>query len=131
VQWWPTAGPRMLVRRPAVRCGARQRGRRMAAGLALAAASAAAVVALGLLARLAEPAPAASVAPPSALVAVRPVTPVVVTAEPGETVWEVASRVAPELSGPGRAALAERIVADNALTSVRLAPGQVLRVAVG
>jgi hypothetical protein len=56
---------------------------------------------------------------------------VVVTAEPGETVWDVASRVAPELSGPQRAALAERIVIDNALGSARPAPGQVLRVAVG
>ena len=51
--------------------------------------------------------------------------------QPGETVWEVASRVAPELSGPRRAALAERIVVDNALASVRLRPGQVLRVAAG
>ncbi len=38
---------------------------------------------------------------------------------------------APGLSGPQRAALAERIVTDNALTSARLQPGQVLRVAGG
>jgi hypothetical protein len=102
-----------------------------AAGFALVLASAAAVVALGLLARVAEPegVSAGHLAPTAA--GVRAPAPVVVTAEPGETVWEVASRVAPELSGPRRAALAERIVADNALASVRLRPGQVLRVAAG
>jgi Tfp pilus assembly protein FimV len=51
-----------------------------------------------------------------------------VTAAPGETVWEVADRIAPELSGAERAAFAERIVTENRLTSVRLQPGQVLRV---
>jgi Tfp pilus assembly protein FimV len=86
-------------------------------------------VVLGLLARLAEPAPTTASAPAHAAV-VSP-APVVVTAEAGETVWDVADRVAPGLSGPRRAALAERIVADNELASVRLRPGQVLRVAVG
>ena len=112
---------------------ARYRVRRAVAGLALVAASAAAVVALGLLARLAEPAAAPVPAP-----AMQPVrrsgrrpAPVVVTAESGETVWDVADRVAPGLSGPRRAALAERIAVDNALSSVRLRPGQVLRVAAG
>ena len=61
----------------------------------------------------------------------RPPAPVVVTAEPGETVWDVAARVAPGRPGAEVAAVAERIVADNALASVRLEPGQVLRVAGG
>jgi hypothetical protein len=47
------------------------------------------------------------------------------------TVWDVAQRVAPGATGPEQAELAERIVADNALTSVRVRPGQVLRVALG
>jgi Tfp pilus assembly protein FimV len=78
-------------------------------------------VALGLLARVAEPAPTS----------VRPPAPVVVTVEPGETVWDVAARVAPGRPGAEVAAVAERIVADNSLDSVRLEPGQVLRVAGG
>ncbi len=45
--------------------------------------------------------------------------------------WEVAERVAPASSGPELAAVAERIVTDNSLTSVRLHPGQVLRVTGG
>jgi len=51
--------------------------------------------------------------------------------ERGETVWDVVRRVAPGRSGPEVAALAERIVADNALASGRPWPGQVLRVATG
>ena len=93
--------------------------RRVVAGIALVAASAAVVVALGLLARVAEPTPTP----------VRPPAPVVVTAEPGETVWDVAARIAPGRPGAEVAAVAERIVADNALGSVRLEPGHVLRVA--
>jgi hypothetical protein len=116
------SGPRLLVRgavgvRGPARPGSRLR--RVVAGLALVAASAAVVVALGLLARVAEPAPTP----------VRPPAPVVVIAEPGETVWDVAARVAPGRPGAEVAAVAERIVADNALGSVRLEPGQVLRVA--
>lgn len=139
------AGLRLLARRPgaaAVRCGVRHRLRRVVAGAALVAASAAAVVALGLLVRLVEPvSPAAvsgvsmsgvSMSGGSAVSgAVRPVAPVPVTAEPGETVWEVVDRVAPGLSGADRAALAGRIVADNALGSARPQPGQVLRVPAG
>jgi len=116
--------PRLLVRGAgSVRGRARpgSRLRRVVAGIALVAASAAVVVALGLLARVAEPAST----PP------RPPAPVVVTAEPGETVWDVAARVAPGRPGAEVAAVAERIVADNALGSVRLEPGQVLRVAGG
>ena len=93
----------------------------MVAGVALVTASAAVVVALGLLARVVEPAPAP----------VRPPAPVVVTVQPGETVWDVAARVAPGRPGAEVAAAAERIVADNALGSMRLEPGQVLRVAGG
>ena len=131
--WWDArTGLRLLARRSGAapaRCAARYRVRRAVAAVALVAAAAAAVVVLGLLARLAEPAPA-TVSAPAAAAVVSP-APVVVTAESGETVWDVADRVAPGLSGPRRAALAERIAVDNDLASVRLRPGQVLRVAVG
>jgi len=118
------SGPRLLVRGAVGVPGRARPGtrlRRVVAGIALVAASAAVVVALGLLARVAEP----------ASMPVRPPAPVVVTAEPGETVWDVAARVAPGRPGAEVAAVAERIVADNALGSVRLEPGQVLRVAEG
>jgi hypothetical protein len=52
-------------------------------------------------------------------------------ADPGSTVWDVARQVAPAASGPELAALAERIVVDNGLSSVRVSPGQQLRVTVG
>ena len=55
----------------------------------------------------------------------------VVTAEPGETVWDVAARIAPGRPGSEVAAVAERIVVENDLRSARLEPGQVLRVAGG
>ena len=118
------SGPRLLVRGAVGVPGRARPGtrlRRVVAGIALVAASAAVVVALGLLARVAVP----------ASTPVRPPAPVVVTAEPGETVWDVAARVAPGRPGAEVAAVAERIVADNALGSVRLEPGQVLRVAAG
>lgn len=137
-------GPRLLVRGTAAPYGrswATTPLRRVVAGLGLVAASAAVVVALGLLARVAEPAVAPAPAGPSTpAVAAAPVVvtapdvvaaPVVVTAEPGETVWDVAARVAPGRPGAEVAAVAERIVADNALRSMRLEPGQVLRVAGG
>lgn len=47
------------------------------------------------------------------------------------TVWEVAERVAPAASGSQVAAVAQRLVADNGLSSVRVHPGQVLRVTAG
>lgn len=47
------------------------------------------------------------------------------------TVWDVAQRVAPGAPGPQQAELAERIVTDNGLTSVRVHPGQVLRISLG
>lgn len=130
-RWAGPSGPRVLIRRSVVRGGARYRLRRLVAELVLVLASAAVVVALGLLARAAEPqAPAGAGSVPAAARMGAP-APVVVTVQPGETVWEVASRVAPELSGPRRAALAERIVADNDLASVRPRAGQVLRVTAG
>ena len=55
---------------------------------------------------------------------------VAVTVTTAGTVWDVADRVAPGASGPERAALVDRIVAANALTSMRVAPGTVLRVPV-
>jgi hypothetical protein len=93
---------------------------RAVSGIAVVAASAAVVVALGLLVRVAEPAPVPAQAPAP-----------VVTAALGETVWDVAARVAPGRPGPEVAAVAERIVVENDLRSVRLEPGQVLRVAGG
>ena len=109
------SGPRLLVRRTVGvpgRARPRTRLRRVVAGIALVAAAAA-------VARVAEPTPTP----------VRPPAPVVVTAESGETVWDVAARIAPGRPGAEVAAVAERIVADNALGSVRLEPGHVLRVA--
>jgi Tfp pilus assembly protein FimV len=114
-------GSRLLIRRPvAVHRGPRYRLRRAVAGLAVVVASAAAVVALGLLARAAG---SDAVAPTPA--------PTVVTSAPGDTVWEVAARLAPGRPGPEVAALAERLVTENGLTSARLRPGQVLRVTSG
>jgi hypothetical protein len=130
--WMPAADRWASSRRSgpcAVRRAGRRRLRRVVAGVTLVVVSAAAVVALGLLARVAEP-PAAAVSP-APLSVVRPPAPVVVTVEPGETVWEVADRVAPGSSGSARAELAERIVADNGLGSGRPEPGRVLRVAAG
>ncbi len=51
----------------------------------------------------------------------------VTIAAPG-TVWDVVDGVAPGASGPQRVALVDRIVAANSLTSLRVWPGQVLRV---
>jgi hypothetical protein len=128
-RWDARTGLRILARRSGA-VPSRYRVRRAVACVALVVASAAAVVALGLLARSAGPA----VAPVPAAVSVAAAggaAPVAVTAAAGETVWDVADRVAPGLSGPRRAALAERIAVDNALSSVRLRAGQVLRVATG
>jgi hypothetical protein len=136
-RWDGRPGLRLLERRSGAapaRCAARYRVRRAVAGVTLLAV-AAAVVVLGILVRPAEPASAPAVSGATvageASGAARAPAAVVVTAEPGETVWEVADRVAPGLSGPRRAALAERIVVDNALPSARVRPGQVLRVATG
>jgi hypothetical protein len=117
-------GLRLLTRRPvAVHRGARYRVRRAVAGLAVVVASAAAVVALGLLARAAGSDAVGPTPVPSA--------PTMVTTAPGDTVWEVAARLAPGRPGPELAALAERLVVENHLTSARLRPGQVLQVTPG
>ena len=120
--------PRVLVREPVVdmRREGRYQLRRVVAGLAVMAASATAVIALGLLAQIAGQSlePAADAPRP-------PASSILVTAQPGETVWEVAARVAPGRSGPEVAALAERIAVENALSSARLGSGQVLRVPAG
>ena len=132
-RWDARTGLRLLGRGPGAapaRCAGRYRVRRAVAAVAVAAAAAATVVVLGLLAGLVEQPSAPVPAAMSEAVAPAP-APVVVTAEAGETVWDVADRVRPGLPGPRRAALAERIVVDNALPSARLEPGQVLRVAAG
>jgi hypothetical protein len=118
------SGPRVLVRRPVAEPLSR-RGLRVLAGLAATAATAAVVLGLGLLAGAASEGRggAGSGAP------ARPVA--TVTVEEEGTVWEVAERVAPASTGPELAAMAERIVTDNSLTTVRLHPGQVLRVTGG
>jgi hypothetical protein len=120
--------PRVLVREPVVdmRRGGRYRLRRVVAGLAVMAASATAVIALGLLAQIAGQSVESAADAPRA-----PASSILVTAQPGETVWEVAARVAPDRSGPEVAALAERIAGENALSSARLGSGQVLRVPAG
>ena len=53
---------------------------------------------------------------------------VTVTVDAPGTVWDVAEGVAPGASGPERAAMVDRIVAANALGSVIVRPGEVLRV---
>jgi hypothetical protein len=88
-----------------------------AVGVALA--SALVVIGLGLLAEAAQAAGTAESAASGAQV---------VAAEPGETVWELARRVAPSAAGPELAALTQRIVEANSLGSVRLQPGQLVQV---
>jgi hypothetical protein len=95
------------------------RARRMLATVGVALVSALVVIGLGLLAEAAQAARAAgSVAS----------GPLVVVAEPGETAWELARRVAPSAAGPELAALTERIVEANSLGSVRLQAGQLVQV---
>lgn len=116
-------GPRLLVSRPHPPVARRgDRVRRLLAGLALVLAAAAAVVGLGRVADLAAQSRAAET-PAAAHVAEVTVT----VAAPG-TVWDVADGVAPGASGPQRAAMVDRIVAANSLTSLRVRPGEVLRV---
>ncbi len=124
----PAPAPRTLARRPrvvprsAVVLG---RVRRALAGLAVTIAAGAVVVGLGLLADTA----AASRAGEEAARAPQGPTVVIVGVE--RTPWDVAQRVAPGVSGPELAALAEQIVTDNSLGPVPLHPGQVLRVTSG
>ncbi|HEX3259570.1 MAG TPA: hypothetical protein VHS35_13700 [Pseudonocardia sp.] len=131
-----SAGPRLLVTRPgrpAPRRG--DRVRRFLAGLALVLVAAAVVVGLGRIADVAAQSRAAEAPTVSQADQVGQVTvgrvgvgEVTVTVTTEATVWDVADRVAPGASGPERAALVDRIVAANALTSLRVAPGTVLRV---
>jgi len=151
----PSAGPRLLVSRPGIPAPRRgDRLRRLLAGLALVLVAAAVVVGLGRIADVAAQSRAAE-APAAGHVdqvghsgqvghasrggQVDEVGQVTVGRVRGEvtatvttagTVWDVADRVAPGASGPERAALVDRIVAANALTSMRVAPGTVLRVPV-
>ncbi len=101
--------------------------RRLVGGVAVGVLAAAVVVALGLLADAVGAARDGGPAAPVPAVGVDGT----VTAGGGETVWDVARRVAPSGSGPEITAVAERIVTGNSLTSVQLAPGQVLRIPVG
>jgi hypothetical protein len=115
-------GPRLLVSRPRPPAARRARVRRLLAGLALVLAAAAVVVGLGRIADVAAQSRAAET-PAVAHVAEVSVT----VAAPG-TVWDVADGVAPGASGPQRAAMVDRIVVANSLTSLRVWPGEVLRV---
>jgi hypothetical protein len=116
------AGPRLLARRPGMAQRRGDRVRRVMAGLALALAAAAVVVGLGHVADLTAHARGAG-AP-----AVAQAAEVTVKVAAPSTVWDVADRVRPGLSGPERAALVDRIVAANSLTSLRVRSGEVLRV---
>jgi Tfp pilus assembly protein FimV len=75
-----------------------------------------AVLGLGLvwLARLSAPQSAAS-----------PPAPYAVTVQPGDTLWSIASRVAPQSDPRAEVAALQR---RNHLTGVDLTPGQILRV---
>jgi hypothetical protein len=103
-------------------------GRRLLAGLLVVLLAAAVVVGLGQLLVLAGPAdPAAAAVQAGAASATDP-TAAMVTVGAERTVWDLARRLEPAADGPRNAALAERIVVANHLTSVELRPGQVLRV---
>jgi len=134
----PPVGPRLLVSRPGSLAPRRgDRLRRLLAGLALVLVAAAVVVGLGRIADVAAQSRAAEAPAASQVGQVGQVTvgrvdagEVTVTVTKAATVWEVADRVVPGASGPERAALVDRIVVANALTSMRVAPGMVLRVPV-
>jgi hypothetical protein len=158
-QW--ASGPRLLVRRPpeavgralrrpwtSVQRSMRRVSRlpgpsvpvrasslcRAAAGMAVVLSAAAVVAGLGLVGGAAaemRAAEAGAAAEGPVVVAAASAVERTVTVEGERTVWEVARTAAPGVSGPELAALAERIVIDNSLTSVQLRPGQVLRVTVG
>jgi hypothetical protein len=129
---WPAvpsaSGPRLLVRRPAVVEPVSPltiRVRQVLGGAALTVVTAALVVGLGLLAgTVAQSRVGAGSQESAPAVAM-------VTVGPEATVEDVARGVAPAASGAQVAALTERIVTVNSLTSVELRPGQVLRVPLG
>jgi hypothetical protein len=99
--------------------------RRVSVTAGLMVATAVAVFGLGLLADVVSGARAEA----PAVVVAGPVVTITVTDQ--ATVWEVAERVLPGAPGAEVAAVAERIVADNALSSARVHRGQVLRVTTG
>ena len=113
---------RVLERGPAL--PGRERVRAILAGVGVVVAAATVVVGLGVLAGAAGQARAGSVEPVAA-------GPVLVTVTASETVWDVARRVEPAAGGPRLAQLVERIVTENSLRSLAVAPGQVLRVPAG
>ena len=92
------------------------RVRRVLAGAAVFVVAAAVVAGLGIVADVASQ----SREQPPAVVSVT-------VSEPG-TVWEFAHRFAPGVEGAELAAVVERIVTTNSLTSVHVRPGQVLRI---
>jgi hypothetical protein len=124
----PASGIRTLVRGPLggpPAAVALARVRQVLAGLVVTVVAGALVVGLGLLAD------AAAVTRSGEQAGRAPQAPVVVTVGAERSPWDVARRVAPGVSGPELAALAERIVTDNSLGPVPLQPGQVLRVTSG
>jgi hypothetical protein len=132
----PPAGPlRGVRRRVAVRrdrfdrfpLDLRTRVRELLATAGLMAATAAAVVALGLIAG----AVAQSRAEPAVGPVIGTTTADTVTVGSEATVWDVAARVAPGATGPELGELSERIITVNGLSTVRVHPGQELRVTSG
>jgi hypothetical protein len=95
------------------------RVRRIVAGFAVALVAGAVVFGLGWLADAASHArgPAAPVA-----------AEVTVTVDAPGTVWDIVDGVAPNATGPQRAAMVDRVVVVNSLATVRVWPGEVLRV---
>jgi hypothetical protein len=121
------SGQRLLVRRSIVALPVPApwvRARRVLAAAALTVVAATVVVGLGLLAGATAESRAVVGGSSGAEVMTT------VTVGPEATVWDLARTVAPAASGPELAAVTERIVTDNSLTSVRLHRGQVLRVSV-
>jgi hypothetical protein len=113
-------GPRVLVRTPIPPMPqSAGRVRRIVAGFAVSLVAAAVVFGLGRVADAASHARAA---------AVPVVAEVTVTVDAPGTVWDIVDGVVPSADGPERAAMVDRIVAVNALTSFRVWPGEVLRV---
>ncbi|HEY0814441.1 MAG TPA: hypothetical protein VGE11_14275, partial [Pseudonocardia sp.] len=119
-------GPRLLVRSPVpVMRPAAGPVRRIVAGFVVALVTAAVVFGLGRVADAVSHA-REPVAPEVAEVA--EVAEVTVAVDAPGTVWDVADGVAPNATGPQRAAMVDRIVVANSLTSLRVRPGEVLRV---
>jgi hypothetical protein len=115
---------RVRVRRPLAapaRTALRLQVRRALGAAVLGVTTAAVVAGLGLLAGAAGQARVAGTPAPAVAVSG-------VAVEEQQTVRDLARGVAPAASGSESAAVAERIVTDDSLTSVHLHPWQVLRV---